>query len=136
MSLDNAKSTLLTAAQTAAENAYAPYSGFRVGAAVLGENGRVYTGCNIENASYGLTNCAERTAIFKMVSEGCKKFTALAIYSPDSKNDVWPCGACRQVMVELCASPDTPVYIMRKDKTENESTVARLMPASFSAEQL
>lgn len=136
MPLNDEKTKLMLAAQSGAENAYAPYSGFRVGAAVLGENGVIYTGCNVENASYGLTNCAERTAMFKMVSEGCKKFSALAIYAPDAKTDVWPCGACRQVMVELCSSPDTPVYIMRKDKTENESTVSKLMPASFSAEQL
>ncbi|HBM81251.1 MAG TPA: cytidine deaminase, partial [Clostridiaceae bacterium] len=81
------------------ENAYAPYSKFRVGAALLAKDGRIYTGCNIENASYGVTNCAERTAIFKAVSEGVKDFISIAINS-DSDMFVLPCGVCRQVMAE------------------------------------
>ena len=104
------KEQLIEAAWKARENAYAPYSKFKVGAAVLGEDGKVYTGCNIVNASYGMTVCAERTAIFKMVSEGCKKFTALAVVG-GGDSDSAPCLACRQVMTEFCQSWDTPVYV-------------------------
>ncbi|MDF4756131.1 cytidine deaminase, partial [Vibrio parahaemolyticus] len=81
--------------------AYIPYSKFPVGAALVTKEGKIYTGCNIENASYGLCNCAERTALFKAVSEGDKEFVAIAIVA-DTKRPVPPCGACRQVMVELC----------------------------------
>lgn len=91
---------LLHAAGQAREKAYAPYSGFKVGAAVLAASGRIYSGCNIENASYGLTNCAERTAIFKAVSEGEDKLLALAVVG-DTPAPTAPCGACRQVMAEF-----------------------------------
>lgn len=91
---------LLHAAGQAREKAYAPYSGFKVGAAVLAASGRIYSGCNIENASYGLTNCAERTAIFKAVSEGEGKLLALAVVG-DTPAPIAPCGACRQVMAEF-----------------------------------
>ena len=91
---------LITLALKARENAYAPYSHFTVGAAVLTKDGLVYTGCNIENASYGATNCAERTAIFKAVSEGEKEILAVAIYSPNA-DSCYPCGACRQVLFEF-----------------------------------
>lgn len=91
---------LLHAAGQAREKAYAPYSGFKVGAAVLAASGRIYSGCNIENASYGLTNCAERTAIFKAVSEGEDKLLALAVVG-DTAAPTAPCGACRQVMAEF-----------------------------------
>ncbi|MBP2645740.1 MAG: cdd [Firmicutes bacterium] len=91
---------LLKAAKLARTKAYAPYSHFFVGAAVRGASGKIYTGCNIENASYGLTNCAERTAIFKAVSEGETQLTALAVIA-DSPEPVAPCGACRQVIAEF-----------------------------------
>ena len=90
------KEELIKLAREARSNAYAPYSQFRVGAAVLGINGKAYTGCNIENASYGMTVCAERVAIFKMVSEGCYKFKALAVVGSE-KEDGAPCLACISV---------------------------------------
>jgi len=104
------KEELIAKAWEAREKAYCPYSQFMVGAAVLGEDGKVYTGCNIENASYGMTVCAERTAIFKMVSEGCRKFTSLAVVG-GGDGDSAPCLACRQVMTEFCADWKTPVYV-------------------------
>ena len=104
------KEELIAKAWEAREKAYCPYSQFMVGAAVLGEDGKVYTGCNIENASYGMTVCAERTAIFTMVSEGCRKFTALAVVG-GGDGDSAPCLACRQVMTEFCADWKTPVYV-------------------------
>jgi cytidine deaminase len=94
---------LFRAAERAAEAAYAPYSRFRVGAALLGESGTVYTGCNVENRSFGLTICAERTAAVTGVSRGERRFSALAISTPDSVDPVGPCGACRQVLSEFMA---------------------------------
>ena len=99
---------LLEIAEKARLNAYVPYSKFKVGAALLTSDGEVYTGCNIESASFGATNCAERTAIFKAVSEGKRKFTKIAIASDNSdKNQpTWPCGICRQVIVEFADDID------------------------------
>lgn len=91
---------LIALAYKAMENAYVPYSKFQVGAALMTKSGEVYTGCNIENASFGATNCAERTAIFKAVSEGARDFVKLAIVSSSKKN-TFPCGICRQVMGEF-----------------------------------
>ena len=99
---------LFKKAQTAASFAYAPYSKFRVGAALLGKDGVVYTGCNVENRSFGLTICAERSALVQGVSKGQQSFTALAIATPDSAEPVGPCGACRQVLSEFM-SPDAPI---------------------------
>lgn len=101
---------LIEKAREARKKAYCPYSRYMVGAAVLGENGKIYTGCNIENASYGMTVCAERTAIFTMVADGCRKFEALAVIG-SSNDDGAPCMACRQVMTEFCASMETPIYV-------------------------
>jgi cytidine deaminase len=92
---------LIEAAKSAAEHSYSPYSCFRVGAALLCTDGTVFTGTNVENASYGLTNCAERSAVFSAVSSGYKDFAAIAVYSPDSTEPVPPCGACRQVLSEF-----------------------------------
>jgi cytidine deaminase len=93
--------SLYQAAGEAAEAAYAPYSRFRVGAALLAEDGTVYSGCNVENRSFGLTICAERNALFQGVAKGRRAFVALAVVTPDSKEPVGPCGACRQVLSEF-----------------------------------
>ena len=96
---------LIQSAKEAMTNAYVPYSNFRVGAAVLTKDGKVFTGCNIENASYGATNCAERTAIFKAISEGSKAFDKIAIVS-SSQQETYPCGICRQVLSEFMYEGD------------------------------
>ena len=120
---------LIDHAIVAREKTYSPYSHFGVGAALLCEDGAIYEGCNIENASYGLTNCAERTAIFKAVSEGRTKFKALAVVA-DTEGPCAPCGACRQVMGEF----NIPIIIMGNLKGDIEvvSTEA-LLPFSFSS---
>lgn len=123
------KEELIAKAWEAREKAYCPYSQFMVGAAVLGEDGKVYTGCNIENASYGMTVCAERTAIFKMVSEGCRKFTALAVVG-GGDGDSAPCLACRQVMTEFCLDFDVPV-IDASPQAVWEHTMKELCPLPF-----
>lgn len=124
---------LLRAAVTAGSKAYAPYSHFQVGAAVLTVDGRIFTGCNVENASYGLTNCAERTAIFKAVSEGYKQFSAIAITCADPDVYPYPCGACRQVMAEFFDA-GAAVYVAPNSKLEQyESyTVGALLPKGFT----
>ena len=91
---------LMDKAKEASQNSYSPFSRFAVGAAVITPNGKIYQGCNVENSSFGLTNCAERTAIFKAVSEGEREILAVAIYSPNS-DSCYPCGACRQVLFEF-----------------------------------
>ncbi|MFR4771183.1 MAG: cytidine deaminase [Streptococcus salivarius] len=103
---------------------------FRVGAALLTKDGQIFQGCNIENASFGLTNCAERTAIFKAVSEGYRDFECLAVYG-DTKEPISPCGACRQVMVEFFKS-DSKVILIAEDKSTVEMTVGELLPYSFT----
>jgi len=120
---------LIDRAIVAREKTYSPYSHFGVGAALLCEDGAIYEGCNIENASYGLTNCAERTAIFKAVSEGRTKFKSLAVVA-DTEGPCAPCGACRQVMGEF----NIPIIIMGNLKGDIEvvSTEA-LLPFSFSS---
>ena len=123
--------TLSRAAIDAAERAYAPYSKFKVGAALLAEDGRVFTGCNVENASYGLTNCAERTAVFKAVSEGVTRFKAIAIAG--GVGDVaMPCGACRQVLAEFCP-PEMPVRCVTLDgAVARDFTIGELLPGVFA----
>jgi len=104
---------LIACAKDARLKAYAPYSRYKVGAAVLGADGKIYKGCNIENASFGLTNCAERTAIFKMVSEGCMTFKALAVIGgSEAPSGSGPCGACRQVISEFCEDINTTPIIL------------------------
>ena len=123
---------LIQKAAQAKERSYAPYSGFHVGAALLCENGRVYTGCNIENAAFSPTNCAERTAVFKAVSEGDRNFTAIAVIS-DSPEPVAPCGVCRQVLAEFCAR-DFKILMCRADGTYKIQTLAEILPDSFGKE--
>lgn len=125
---------LIKEAKAARELAYVPYSKFKVGAALLTEDGKVYRGCNIENAAYSMTNCAERTAIFKAVSEAEKRFTAIAVVA-DTDRPVPPCGACRQVISELCPQ-DMKVILTNLKGDITELTVAELLPGAFSAEDL
>jgi cytidine deaminase len=120
---------LVSLALSARERAYAPYSRFRVGAALLTAGGEIYTGCNVENASYGLTCCAERVALFKAVSEGHKDFSALAV-TCDSTDYCSPCGACRQVLAEF--GGDIRVYMCNKRGEYEVKTVAQLLPGFFS----
>jgi cytidine deaminase len=118
---------LFALARRAAERAYAPYSKFRVGAALLGADGRIFTGCNVENRSFGLTVCAERNAVFQGVSQGCRKFLALAIAAPDSGGAVGPCGACRQVLSEFM-DPRSPVRFGGGGGAPVDSNVGELLP--------
>ncbi len=111
------------------EKAYVPYSKFPVGAALVTKEGKIYTGCNIENASYPLTNCAERTAVFKAVSEGDKEFQTIVV-TADTEGPVSPCGACRQVLVEFC-EPEMPVVLTNKKGDIKETTVSELLPGAF-----
>ena len=125
--------TLLQAALRARENAYAPYSHFCVGAALLGADGVVYTGCNVENSAFGSTICAERTALVKAVSEGCRKFTRLAVVG-NSTDYCWPCGACRQMLYEF--APDLEVLVARKDHRFVKFPLRALLPHGFGPESL
>lgn len=122
---------LLSIADKAMENAYAPYSKFKVGAALLCTNGTVFTGCNIENATYGATNCAERTAIFKAVSEGQRDFEAIAIVSSGG-GETFPCGICRQVMAEF--APEIKIILRSEAGEDSVYTLMELLPKSFSLE--
>ena len=125
------KNSLIQEAIEARKQAYTPYSTFKVGAAVLTAGGRVFRGCNIENASYGLTNCAERTAIFKAVSEGEPKVEAIAIVA-DTEGPVSPCGACRQVIAEF-SDNNTKVYLSNLKGDLLETSIAELLPGFFKS---
>ncbi|MBM7660798.1 cytidine deaminase [Bacillus mesophilus] len=125
---------LILEAKEARDLAYVPYSKFKVGAALLSKDGKVYKGCNIENAAYSMTNCAERTALFKAVSEGDVEFAAIAVVA-DTDRPVPPCGACRQVISELCPG-DMKVYLTNLHGEVQELTVSELLPGAFSAEDL
>jgi len=118
---------LFLEARKAADFAYAPYSKFRVGAALLAEDGTVITGCNVENRSFGLTVCAERNAVFKAVSCGQRSYKALAISTPDSETPVGPCGACRQVLSEFM-EPSSPIIFGGSGKDKVETTIGILYP--------
>ena len=124
---------LIKQALAARLNSYSPYSGFRVGAALLSADGRIFTGCNVENASYGATNCAERTAAFKAVSEGERRFCAIAIVGgTDEKMGIAdPCGVCRQVLREFSVPEDFTVIVARSVDEYNKYTLAELLPHSF-----
>lgn len=129
---------LIKKAKKAAENSYSPYSGYTVGAALLSKDGKVFTGCNIENAAYSPTNCAERTAVFKAVSEGIREFEKIAVvggYRLDFKDYFAPCGVCRQVLREFCDED----FIILLGKNANEYkrlTLKELLPCSFSNESM
>ena len=125
---------MLDLAYEAMERAYTPYSHFNVGACLKGESGKYYLGCNIENASYTPTNCAERTAVFKAVSEGERDFSAIAIVC-SGKNPAAPCGVCRQVLREFCKD-DMPVVFADNKRNYIESTLGEMLPHSFGPEDL
>ena len=128
MSLDPAqRRRLVAAASRAAQAAYAPYSKFRVGAAVLAGSGKIFTGANVENASYGLSNCAERTAVFKAVAEGDRQIVAVAVYTP-TRQPTLPCGACRQVIHEF--GPKTVILCACRSRERLETTLDQLLPGA------
>ena len=120
---------MIRMAMDARDRAYVPYSGFRVGACIKTHTGAYYLGCNIENASFGATNCAERTALFKAVYEGEREFEALAIVS-DSSNYTVPCGICRQALSEFC-EPDMPVICAKNEGKYKVYTFGDMLPYSF-----
>lgn len=129
---------LVDIAVRAMDNAYVPYSKYRVGAALLTESGKVYTGCNIESASYSPTVCAERTAIFKAVSEGERNFSAIAVAGGKNgkiEGEFPPCGVCRQVMAEFCR-PDFKILIVDKNGQYSEYKLAELLPHAFYPEYM
>lgn len=123
---------LIEAALEARSRSYSPYSHFRVGAALLTEGGKVYTGCNIENRAYGPSNCAERTAFFKAVSEGERSFSAIAVTGGE-KETVWcyPCGVCRQVMAEFCSPRDFKIICAKSADEYQVYTLEELLPKMF-----
>jgi cytidine deaminase len=133
VSLSGRDEVLLAAAQKAREYAYAPYSGFSVGAAIQAQSGQLYTGCNIENASFGLTVCAEQVALFKALSEGERQFEAVAI-ATDAATPTPPCGACRQVLWEFCG--DIRVISASSQGKTAEWSLAALLPAAFDNRSL
>ncbi len=122
---------LIAQAIEARKRAYTPYSHYKVGAALLGKSGKVYLGCNVENASYGHTVCAERTAVLKAVSEGEREFEAIAVVT---RNGGSPCGACRQVMAEF--APELTIYIADKNGAYRATTMNELLPDSFTPKHL
>ena len=136
---ENEISEMIELAMQARTKAYEPYSNFQVGACVKMENGSYYTGCNIENASYGATNCAERTAVFKAVSEGVLEFDAICVVGGMNKvlkEYAAPCGVCRQVMMEFC-DPDTFQIILATSKDQYEIfTLKELLPLGFGPNNL
>jgi cytidine deaminase len=124
---------LVTEARRAREHAVAPYSKFRVGAAILGRDGTVHTGCNVENASYGLTVCAERVALLKALSEGAREFTAVVVVA-DTSDPTPPCGACRQLLWEYCG--DVPVILADLTDVKARHQLAALLPLPFDGRVL
>ena|ERR1051325_10893263 len=121
---------LVDAARAVRENSHAPFSKFKVGAAVQDESGRIFTGCNVENATYGLTVCAERVAIFKGVSEGARRFTRVAVVA-DTETLTPPCGACRQILWEFCG--DVEVMLANLDGKSEALQLGALFPRAFDA---
>ena len=128
--LEEKRDSLLKEAISAQEKSYSPYSKFKVGAALLTKDGKIFTGCNIENVSYGMTICAERVAVFKAISEGYTDFEAIAI-SASSDETIYPCGACRQVLAEF--NPNMEIFVNHDEKSYH---LFDLLPKSFDQEQL
>ena len=126
--MDVNRDALVTAAREVMKCSHSPYSGFRVGAALLGVDGRIYTGTNVENASFGLSICAERAAVFKAVSEGCTGFRACAVVT-GTPEPTPPCGACRQVLLEF--GPDMKIYMAGRGDTVEEHDLRDLLPLPF-----
>lgn len=135
METETEKKKLAETAIAAKERAYVPYSHFRVGAALLASGGKIYSGCNIENAAYTPTNCAERTAFFKAVSEGEKNFTAIAI-TGDADDYLYPCGVCRQVMAEFCDPHDFKIYLVKNVDEIKEFSLDEILPGAFTVTDL
>jgi cytidine deaminase len=125
---------LIRNAIKAREKAYVPYSNFKVGAAILTEDDKIYSGCNIENASFGATNCAERTAIFKAVSEGHNKIKAIAIVG-DTRTYTYPCGICRQVISEF-ADAESTVILAKNENDYITKTLEEVLPGAFTKKDL
>ena len=134
------KQELIREAIAARKRSYSPYSHFQVGAALLGRSGKVYTGCNIENAAYTPTNCAERTAFFKAISEGEKEFEMIAIVGGPAKSARTdycpPCGVCRQVMAEFCDPKAFRVLMARTETDYRECSLEEVLPFGFTKEEL
>ncbi len=134
-------SNLIAEALKAREFSYSPYSHFSVGAALQGQSGKIYRGCNVESCAYGPTNCAERTAVFKAVSEGERAFTAIAVVgAPEQEKDTlthtaFPCGVCRQVLAEFC-SMDMEVIVARSCEDYEIYTLGQLLPQAFTPQSL
>lgn len=126
---------LILKAIEAREKAYCPYSNFKVGAAALFEDGNIYTGCNVENASFGATNCAERTAIFNGVSNGNKELKAIALIG-DVNSFTYPCGICRQVISEFAESGDMKIIIVKNENEVLIKTLDEIMPGTFTKKDL
>lgn len=131
---------LVKAAIEARRKSYSPYSHYQVGAALLTADGQIIRGCNIENAAYGPSNCAERTAFFKAVSEGMREFDAIAIVGSPEGEEVtqyaYPCGVCRQVMREFCEPPQFQIIVAKSEEDYRVMTLAELLPEGFGPENL
>lgn len=131
---------LIMAAIAARNKSYSPYSHYQVGAALLAGDGQIITGCNIENAAYGPTNCAERTAFFKAVSEGIREFCAIAIVGSPEGDELtqyaYPCGVCRQVMMEFCNPADFQIIVAKSKEDYRIMTLRELLPEGFGPENI
>lgn len=136
----NTVRTLIAEAAEARRRAYTPYSHYQVGAALLGRDGRIVTGCNIENAAYTPTICAERTAFFKAVSEGIREFRAIAVVGSPAGETLtqyaYPCGVCRQVMAEFCSLDDFEIIVARSEEDYRVMTLRALLPECFGPDNL
>ncbi|REK77402.1 cytidine deaminase [Paenibacillus paeoniae] len=134
--LSESYTTLMRAASEVMRRAYVPYSGFQVGAALLDRDGHIHEGCNVENAAYGPTNCAERTALFRAIADGKQAgtFQAIAVIG-DTEGPISPCGICRQVLIELC-QPDMPVIMGNRRGDWTIATVSELLPGAFTPSSL